>query len=475
MRALPAQASSPPLAATASRDLTSRIFAPEPGCSGSQNWAPVATFSGATRYVNSVLLTRPRPALGMPAQLITGSLDGVVRAYALSLDDPVDDSILGGNKSDRPAQQLVDHWDNVTALDVHAESLPIPGQHATAPHERVRLASASWDASVRLYTWSPLSSRDTPVDRPTRINPGEEGEKEEKGEEGEGGEWTSLFMLRGHTSAVWTVKLLDGQRTLTACADMRVRLFVEDAMTKQFLAHDDVVRTLAVWPRSSGSPDSAREERQGCHHLSASAGDDEDASGLSFASSGNDGRILIWDLDKGQADAADGNHDANHHRLGISNNRPFTSEADNVDKADEAEQQQEEEEERKAGGQGLPGVPALERVLLGHESTVYDLALLPAADDAPPRLASASEDGTVRVWSVETGQQLDVLPHKTTTVWSVAAVPPAGPGAAAALVTACSDGHLCVWLDRRGPETPNPAPTPDLAAWRDHARAHPPP
>lgn len=304
----------------------------------------------------------------MPPQAVTGSLDGVVRAYALCTDAA--GALLAGIKDpSKPTQQLADHWDNVSALDAWVS----PPRSASAG-PRARLASASWDASVRLYAWAPLVAPGTPQGV------------------ADGGEWVQHCILRGHGSAVWGVKVIDAARTLTACADMRIRLFVGSTITKQFLAHDDVVRTLAVWPH----PERPRP--------TASAADD---TGLLFASSGNDARIVIWDLDQG----ADG-------VPCITSPRPQECIS------------------------STPGAPALERILVGHDSTVYDLALLPGLATPAPRLVSASEDGTVRIWDSHTGQMLAVLPHRATTVWSVATLSAASTDI---IVSACSDGHVCIW------------------------------
>jgi WD40 repeat protein len=51
------------------------------------------------------------------------------------------------------------------------------------------------------------------------------------------------------------------------------------------------------------------------------------------------------------------------------------------------------------------------RLLRGHSWVIHDLAFSPDSDT--PRLASASMDGTVRIWSVRTGEQIvdPPLPH----------------------------------------------------------------
>ena len=54
------------------------------------------------------------------------------------------------------------------------------------------------------------------------------------------------------------------------------------------------------------------------------------------------------------------------------------------------------------------------QVLTGHENYVYAVAALPNG-----RLASGSDDETVRVWDVETGECVQVLTGHDDWVWDV--------------------------------------------------------
>lgn len=72
--------------------------------------------------------------------------------------------------------------------------------------------------------------------------------------------------------------------------------------------------------------------------------------------------------------------------------------------------------------------------LHGHTSFVYSLAFLPEREE----LVSVGEDRTMRIWN-ETGANIQTIPIPATSVWAVGVV---GNGD---LVTGSSDGAVRVW------------------------------
>jgi WD40 repeat protein/phenylacetate-coenzyme A ligase PaaK-like adenylate-forming protein len=77
----------------------------------------------------------------------------------------------------------------------------------------------------------------------------------------------------------------------------------------------------------------------------------------------------------------------------------------------------------------------------GHEAPAWMITWSPAGD----RLATASEDGTVRIWRARDGELLHVLASHADGVWS-ATWSPDGER----LVSGGNDGRLCVWEAARG-------------------------
>lgn len=125
------------------------------------------------------------------------------------------------------------------------------------------------------------------------------------------------YTLSGHNGSVWDVKILGNDRYLTSSADRTVKLWQGSKEIKTFIGHSDVVRGLAVF-----------------------------SDGKTFASTSNDGTVLINDFD--------GN--------------------------------------------------VLQK-LIGHESFVYSVKLLSNGD-----IVTSGEDRTVRIWRNGSAIQVITLP-----------------------------------------------------------------
>ncbi|KAJ9475997.1 putative Protein DOA1 (putative) [Pseudozyma hubeiensis] len=80
------------------------------------------------------------------------------------------------------------------------------------------------------------------------------------------------------------------------------------------------------------------------------------------------------------------------------------------------------------------------RVLRGHESLVYDVAAFIEIDTAQPRLASSGEDGTFRVWNWVSGELIQTVAVPVISVWSIAILPQSQD-----VVVGCSDALVRVY------------------------------
>ena len=89
--------------------------------------------------------------------------------------------------------------------------------------------------------------------------------------------------------------------------------------------------------------------------------------------------------------------------------------------------------------------------LTGHTGAIFGMCAVTDLDsggalDGPILLASAGEDGTVRVWDPGTGRQVgDALTGHVGAVWDVCAVPGRDPGGRNLLASAGEDGTVRVW------------------------------
>lgn len=80
------------------------------------------------------------------------------------------------------------------------------------------------------------------------------------------------------------------------------------------------------------------------------------------------------------------------------------------------------------------------RVLRGHESLVYDVAAFIERDTAQPRLVSSGEDGTFRVWNWVSGELIQTVAVPVISVWSIAVLPQSQD-----VVVGCSDALVRVY------------------------------
>lgn len=60
------------------------------------------------------------------------------------------------------------------------------------------------------------------------------------------------YVLEGHSSSVWDVKILGKDRYLTCSADRTVKIWNKNEVVKTILGHRDVVRSLALLPNGAG-------------------------------------------------------------------------------------------------------------------------------------------------------------------------------------------------------------------------------
>ncbi|KAN0063668.1 hypothetical protein ACQY0O_003717 [Thecaphora frezii] len=99
---------------------------------------------------------------------------------------------------------------------------------------------------------------------------------------------------------------------------------------------------------------------------------------------------------------------------------------------------------RRSPTSGNGGDPV--RKLQGHTSLVYDLAVLLSDSEATPsRLVSSGEDGTVRIWDWTAGKLETTLPQPAISVWSVDVLPRSHD-----IVAALSDGTVRVYTQSSG-------------------------
>lgn len=164
-----------------------------------------------------------------------GGLDSQIRCF-----DPL--------RSDKPAQVLSDHWDNVSVLS------SIEGGE-----ERPVFISGSWDKTARVWVWD------------------EELRK-----------WRCESVLKGHGEAVWGVQIVEPPgkgkgRYLTSSADLFIRLFHGEELHAVYAGHSDVVRFLCLLP----PPTAPWGSKDGPFYPGEEL----------FASTSNDSTIRIWSLD----------------------------------------------------------------------------------------------------------------------------------------------------------------------------------
>lgn len=80
------------------------------------------------------------------------------------------------------------------------------------------------------------------------------------------------------------------------------------------------------------------------------------------------------------------------------------------------------------------------RLLRGHTSLVYDVDAYLERDTQAPKLVSSGEDGTFRVWNWESGELLQTVAVPVISVWSIAVLPQSQD-----VVVGCSDSLVRVY------------------------------
>lgn len=83
------------------------------------------------------------------------------------------------------------------------------------------------------------------------------------------------------------------------------------------------------------------------------------------------------------------------------------------------------------------------RILKGHTSLVYDVAAYLGHGTNAPRLVSSGEDGTFCVWDWVSGELLQTVHVPVVSVWSIAVLPKSQD-----VVVGCSDGLVRVYSTR---------------------------
>ena len=216
--------------------------------------------------------------------------------------------------------------------------------------------------------------------------------------------------LTGHTGGVCGVAFTpDGTRLATASDDGTVRIW--DAATGQHLAtltgHTGPVQgggvqppTAPAWPPpattgrcGSGTPPPASTCRTLTGHTGAvQGGGVQPADGTRLATASDDGTVRIWDAATGQHLA----HPHRPHRLGAGRWRSAPTAPAWPPPATTGR-----------CGSGTPPPASTSRTLTGHTGWVRAVAFSPRRHP----LATASDDGTVRIWDPATGQHL-AHPHR---------------------------------------------------------------
>ncbi|GAA5970030.1 hypothetical protein JCM11641_000240 [Rhodosporidiobolus odoratus] len=103
----------------------------------------------------------------------------------------------------------------------------------------------------------------------------------------------------------------------------------------------------------------------------------------------------------------------------------------------------------------------VEFVLKGHEGPVRTLAKLLPEDASCALFASASNDGTIRIWNHETGEALTVLGNQDSFVYSLVCLPSTSGGG---LASSGEDGIIKIWNEEDGEEDQQIV-VPALSVW----------
>jgi len=197
----------------------------------------------------------------------------------------------------------------------------------------------------------------------------------------------------GKTIHVWNAETGERERILEGHASSVMGLtFCPDGR----LASASWDKTIRVWDLETGGSD------QSLGHTDRVLAVAVSPDGRRLASASSDGTVRIWDGRPGGANRVPEGHDAAEcSRRGV-----------------------------------CWACSAVERVLEGHTSSVEGVAFSPDSS----RLASASSDGTIRIWDSETCALERILEGHTSSVFGVAFSPEGRR-----LASASADGTIRIW------------------------------
>jgi WD40 repeat protein/tRNA A-37 threonylcarbamoyl transferase component Bud32 len=269
-----------------------------------------------------------------------------------------------------------------------------------------RLASASWDRTVRVWDAHTgeevlvLKGHPDPI-RCVAFSP--DGQRLASGSD-------------GGTVRVWDTHT--GQPILTLQAHTRYVICVAFSPDGQRLASSGRDQTIRIWDARTGKEALTLKGHTG---LVASLAFSLD--GQCLASAAYDRTVRVWDAHTGQEV-----HTLEGHTL------PVTSVAFSPDGQRLASSGRDQTVRVWDAGTGHEVL-----TLQGHTSNVRGVAFSPDGQ----RLVSASNDGTVRIWDARTGQQARTLKGHTGSVWDLAFRPEG-----LRLASALEDGTVRVWEAR---------------------------
>ncbi|GAA5990263.1 hypothetical protein JCM5350_000444 [Sporobolomyces pararoseus] len=107
----------------------------------------------------------------------------------------------------------------------------------------------------------------------------------------------------------------------------------------------------------------------------------------------------------------------------------------------------------------------VERIFKGHTGPVRALSKIDDSSENSPLFASASNDGTIRIWNYKTGQPLTVLNHNDF-IYSITFIPPSSvvDAEGGGLASSGEDGLIKIWNGKTG-ELDQVLELPCLSVW----------